>query len=412
MEKIVITGIGIISPLGIGKEEFWKNDQAGLSVTCSSEYMKRLHIKSTVNASIDCDIDTYLNNSQLQYLKNESRFCKLEVIATNEAIKDSKIMSRVSRKRIGIISSSAIGGTPEIQKTYEKLTDNKGKLEYKEVGKEFYNDGMFNFPAEYIAKYYNLSNVCVSLSTGCTAGIDALFTAIQMIKSGEADAMIVCASEAPLCSLTYGTLDSIGALSQWKGAGNKASRPFDKRRKGFVLSEAGASIIIERESDTLGEKVPTYGSVKGFASYNNSSHMTDLKDPTVLIKTIESAIKRSKLNLNEIDYINAHGSSTIQNDKCESLAINKVFKKYVSQIPVSSTKSMMGHPLSAASLVALIATLGAINNNIVPPNINYEYPDKECSINVNNYSINKKIKNALIMASGFGGIHSACVIGK
>lgn len=390
MEKIVITGIGIISPLGIGKEEFWKNDQAGLSVTCSSEYMKRLHIKSTVNASIDCDIDTYLNNSQLQYLKNESRFCKLEVIATNEAIKDSKIMSRVSRKRIGIISSSAIGGTPEIQKTYEKLTDNKGKLEYKEVGKEFYNDGMFNFPAEYIAKYYNLSNVCVSLSTGCTAGIDALFTAIQMIKSGEADAMIVCASEAPLCSLTYGTLDSIGALSQWKGAGNKASRPFDKRRKGFVLSEAGASIIIERESDTLGEKVPTYGSVKGFASYNNSLHMTDLKDPTVLIRTIESAIKRSKLNLNEIDYINAHGSSTIQNDKCESLAINKVFKKYVSQIPVSSTKSMMGHPLSAASLVALIATLGAINNNVVPPNINYEYPDKECSINVNNYSINKK----------------------
>ncbi len=133
MEKIVITGIGIISPLGIGKEEFWKNDQAGLSVTCSSEYMKRLHIKSTVNASIDCDIDTYLNNSQLQYLKNESRFCKLEVIATNEAIKDSKIMSRVSRKRIGIISSSAIGGTPEIQKTYEKLTDNKGKLEYNNV---------------------------------------------------------------------------------------------------------------------------------------------------------------------------------------------------------------------------------------------------------------------------------------
>lgn len=243
MEKIVITGIGIISPLGIGKEEFWKNDQAGLSVTCSSEYMKRLHIKSTVNASIDCDIDTYLNNSQLQYLKNESRFCKLEVIATNEAIKDSKVMSRVSRKRIGIISSSAIGGTPEIQKTYEKLTDDKGKLEYKEVGKEFYNDGMFNFPAEYIAKYYNLSNVCVSLSTGCTAGIDALFTAIQMIKSGEADAMIVCASEAPLCSLTYGILIRLVPYLNGK---EQETRPQD-----LLIKEERVSCLVKREHQLL-----------------------------------------------------------------------------------------------------------------------------------------------------------------
>lgn len=412
MERIAITGIGIISPLGIGKKSFWENDQAGLSATKVSNYMKKLHIGSQVNASIDCNIDNNLMKDQMQQLEKESRFCKLAVIAANEAITESKIISRYSKEQVGIISSSAIGGTPEIQRVYEKLVGNDKKLQYRKVGKEFYNDGMFNFPAEYIAKYYKLSNSCLSLSTGCTAGIDALFTAEQVIQNKEADAMVICASEAPLCSLTYATLDSIGALSKWKGSGDKASRPFDRKRKGFVLSEAAAVIVIEKESKALKDGVPIYGIIKGFASFNNALHMTDLKDPTVLVETIKCAIRRSGLTSNEIDYINAHGSSTIQNDKCESLAINKVFKSNSKKIPVSSTKSMMGHPLSSASLVALIATIGAIRNNVIPPNINYEYPDKECNINVHNYPIKKEIKNALIMASGFGGIHSACIIGK
>lgn len=414
-ESIVVTGIGIISPLGTGKKEFWKNDFSGKSKLKKCEEMIKHQLKSQSYAPIPyLNIHKYLNNKEYSLVKNESRFAKLALIAAKEAISDANITQEVIEKNdIGTIFSSAIGGTPEIQNVYEKLTSyGNTEIRYEDVGKPFYNAGMFNYPATLIASYYGFEGVCASLSTGCTAGMDAMISAMQMINNNDIDMAIVGSSEAPLCSLTYSTLDAIGALSQWKNDAEKASRPFDKKRNGFVISESAVVLVLEKKSHAQKRNKNIYGTVAGISSYNNASHMTDLKDSTVLTKTIQDCLKNAKISPNEIDYINAHGSSTLQNDLCESKAIKTVFHNNFATLPVSSTKSMMGHPLASASLVAIVSSLGAMVHSIVPPNINYDEPDPECNINIITKPFKKEIDNTLVMASGFGGIHSACILSK
>lgn len=413
-DDIVITGIGIVSPLGIGKKEFWENSLNGKSAIIQSKEMMSARMKSSTYSKIkELNYENHLQSIEEQTLKNQSKFAKNAYIAAKEAILDAQIKNYLDKEKVGIISSSAIGGTPEIQEIYEEITQGGvGDIEYKNVGDKFYNNGMFNYPATEISKIFGFNGICVSLSTGCTAGLDALITGIQLLESNELDIAIVGASEAPLCTLTYSTLNAIGALSKWEGEPSESSRPFDKKRCGFVISESSVYLVLEKKKLAEKRGSSIYGYLKGVASLCNANHMTDLKDSEALSETIRQAIQRSGLNLNSIDYINAHGSSTKQNDKCESEAFHKVFGSLIDEIPVTSTKSMMGHPLSSASLVALVSTIGAIQNSIVPPNINYEYPDHECELNITLKPTNKIINTALVTASGFGGIHSACIIGK
>lgn len=414
MENIVITGIGIVSPLGIGKEEFWENDLSGKSKISICEDMVNNHMSSRTSSKINDDkLEKYLDSLDEELLSNQSRFAKIAYIAAQEAISDSQLDNYYNKNKIGVIGSSAIGGTPEIQKTYEYLTNNgKDELIYKDVGEEFYNHGMFNYPATVISKHYNFTGISTSLSTGCTAGMDALITGLQLLNQNELDAVVVGSAESPLCTLTYSTLNAIGALSTWTGDPRESSRPFDQKRCGFVISEASAYLVLERETLAKKRNAKIYGKIKGVASLCNAEHMTDLKNPTVLSEVIRQTLAKSTLTPEQIDYINAHGSSTLQNDKCESEAINSIFNDLTALIPVSSTKSMMGHPLASASLVALISTLGAMKHSIVPPNVNYHFEDPDCSLNIVQKPYPKEINNALVMASGFGGIHSACIVGK
>ncbi|CAI2672091.1 Actinorhodin polyketide putative beta-ketoacyl synthase 1 (plasmid) [Apilactobacillus kunkeei] len=414
-DNIVITGIGIISPLGDSKEKFWKNEFSGESRFYKSNLMEKNGLKSRFISKIyEFEPDNYLDNDDLSRVKQSSRYSQLALIAANEAIRDSKIMEEeIDLNKVGTIFSSAIGGTPEIQKTYETLTDGGiNELRYKNVGVEFYNSGMFNYPATVISSKYNFQGPCFSLSTGCTAGMDAMGEGMQLIQDGELDVAIVGASEAPLSSLTYSTLDSIGALSKWTGDPSGASRPFDRDRCGFVISESSAFLVIEKESHAYKRGANIYCKIKSFSSHNNSLHMTDLKDSNALQHTIKECLIRGNLSINDIDYINAHGSSTQQNDLCESNAIKKIFTDNFHRIPVSSTKSMMGHPLSSASLVAIVSTIGSMKYGTIPPNINLDNVDVNCNLNLPVKKIKMSINNSLIMASGFGGIHSSCILSK
>lgn len=414
MKKIVITGIGVVAPCGIGKISFWEGLEAGRSYIRSDEEMSSMNIKSHVLCRVDdFDICQWCSASEFPDLGDYDRFVQLGVVAGKQALEDAGLTDALSREDAGIIFSSAIGGIPTVAHVFEQLSDyGQCAINYQPVGPNLYNAGMFNFPATLLAQRYGFHGPVTSLSTGCAAGLDALGIGFELIKSGDASVMLVGASEAPLTNLTYAMLDIIGALSVADCEPEKSSRPFDKKRAGFVISEGAACLVLEDEEHALERGATIYGEVINYASVSNAFHMTDLApDGDEMVRVIERALM--PIDRTQIDYINAHGSSTPQNDVFETSAFKKVFGEWAYHIPISSTKSMVGHSLSSASLVGVIATLGAINRSVIHPTINYEVPDPGCDLDyVPNVARQQAVNTALVTASGFGGVHSASVFRK
>jgi 3-oxoacyl-(acyl-carrier-protein) synthase len=414
MRKVVITGVGVVAPCGVGKTPFWEGLEAGRSYIHFDEEMDSMAINSHALCRVtDFDVHQWCDDSSFPDLSNQDRFVQFGVVAGKQALEDAGLADDSSIEDAGIIFSSAIGGTPTVAHFFEQLSDyGRHAINYQPVGPNFYNAGMFNFPAALLAQRYRLHGPVTSLSTGCTAGLDALGLGFELIKSGDASVMLVGASEAPLVNLTYATLDIIGALSVADCEPEKASRPFDKKRAGFVISEGAACLVLEDEEHALERGATIYGEVINYASVSNAFHMTDLSpDGDEMVRVIEQAL--APVDRTQIDYINAHGSSTPQNDIFETNAFKKVFGEYAYRIPISSTKSMVGHSLSSASLIGVIATLGAINRSVIHPTVNYEVPDPDCDLDyVPNVARQQSVKMALVTASGFGGIHSASVFRK
>lgn len=416
MKRVVITGIGLVAPNGVNKEQFWQNCAQGLSFIEKDNAMSDAGLKSNVLCRIkNFDLKDHLNLSEYPELPQLDKFIQYGVVAGETALKDAKLetMPEQFADYTGAIFSSAIGGTPTIVDIFSELT-NQGskKIEYKPVGDRFYNSGMFNYPVMLLAKKYGFSAPCTSVSTGCTAGLDALGMSYYLIQSGEANIMLAGASEAPLTMLTYATLDVINAMSTTDCSPEKSSRPFDALRSGFVISEGAAVLVLEELEHALQRNAHIYAEIKSYASVSNSFHMTDLPaDGIPMARVIHNAMQASGLKLQEIDYINAHGSSTPQNDLFETAAYKTIFQQHIKNIPISSTKSMIGHSLSSASLMGVVSILGAIKNEIIHPTINYEVADEQCDLDyVPNVARRKKVNAGLVTASGFGGIHSAAVL--
>lgn len=412
MKRVVITGIGIIAPNGIGKEAYWQNLFSGKSFIQEDPLMLKMGIKSTVNCTVQYfnPEDFVEEGDFLNHLKQQDRFIQFGVVAGITAMEDSGLkMDTIHGEDIGVIFSSAIGGTPTIQGIYERLSDyGKNELCYQPVGEHFYNSGMVNYPAVLLAHRYGFKNICTSLSTGCTAGLDSIGMSYKLINSGEAEIMLAGASEAPLTDITYATLDVIGALCVAKGEPNTRSRPFDKTRAGFVISEGGACLVLEELNHALSRKATIYGEIISYASINNAFHMTDLlEEGKSMAKAIELAMNKARISPDSIDYINAHGSSTPQNDLFETNAFKSTLGDYAYKIPISSTKSMIGHSLSSASTMGVISVLGSFKHSMIHPTANLEIADELCDLDYVPKVARKKVVNrALVTASGFGGIHS------
>jgi 3-oxoacyl-(acyl-carrier-protein) synthase len=272
---------------------------------------------------------------------------------------------------------------------------------------------MSNTPSKIIASLIGAEGPCTTLSTGCIGGIDAIGYAYEQILNGDMDVMIAGASEAPITPISYGAFDVINCLSTRNNHNpSKASRPYDRDRDGFVLSEGAGIIILEDEDHAKRRGAKIYGYITGFSNTSNALHMTDLvSNGEDLARAIENALSHANLKPVDIDYINGHGSSTPQNDRCETKAIKKVFGELAYSIPVSSTKSMTGHPLSAASALEIIASLKSLEDNTLHPTINYNSKDEECDLDyIPNVSRKKELKNILSIASGFSGLHSAIIL--
>jgi len=415
MGRVVITGLGIVVPGGVGVETFFRNNAAGTSHVRHMQSMVDMGLKSHVAAAVDgfC-VGNHLPAEIVAEIGGLSRFVQFAVTAGTMAIDDARLPDATFvGERAGIICSSAIGGTPEFQETYESLTRNGlSRVDSLPEGSNFYDSVFLNFPPTWLARHFGIEGPCTSLTTGCTAGIDALGLGFDLVRHGELDIAVTGAAEAPLSGIAYATLDIIGSLSRVECRPDQASRPFDARRAGFVLGEGAVTMVLEEYEHALRRGAPTYGEILACVSLNNAYHMSDLtSDGAAMAAVIRACIEMAGIDASAIDYINAHGSSTPQNDVFETNAFKTVFGRRAYEIPISSTKSMMGHSLSSASLVGVAAALSAIQLGVIPPTINYEVPDPACDLDyVPNRARRANVRTALVTASGFGGIHSCALL--
>jgi 3-oxoacyl-(acyl-carrier-protein) synthase len=413
MTRVVVTGIGVIAPCGIGADEFWDNTAAGRSYIEREPEMVAIGTASTVTSRVR-SFDPRHFFSADDPLLAEDRFIQYGVAAGQMAVEDARLDELDGEaEAVGCIAATAIGGTPTVAAAWQQLTGGGVEpLRWGPVGATLAHAICSNYPGAVLMRRYGFGGVSAALSTGCTAGLDALGLAFETVQSGEAVAMLAGAAEAPLADISYATLDVIGSLSVVDGDPAGASCPFDARRAGFVLAEAAAFLVLEERDHALERGARAYAEVLGFASVSNALHMSDLPAHGYPMScAIERALEAAAVDPHEIDYVNAHGSSTPQNDVFETNAYKRIFGARAAAVPISSTKSMVGHSLSSASLVGAIAALGAIGRGEVHPTANWRVADPDCDLDYVTGGCRRcDVCTAMVTASGFGGIHSVAVL--
>lgn len=411
--RVVITGIGVISPNGIGKDNVWDAMSKGKSgVGVVNEFDVSLF--NTKIAAQVRDFDPFKFGLTHQEAVRMDRYVQFAVVAADMSIRDSGLdFFKEDTSRVGVCLANAICGTKYMEEEFALVTDDGRKpIDPGKVRPDLYDAAMFNTPSIEISAKYGLKGSCNTLSTGCTAGSDSLGFGLEAIQDGEQDIMICGAAEAPITPITFGAFDVVNVLSARNDNPASASRPFDKKRDGFVLSEGAGLLILEELSRALKRNARIYCEVAGFGTSCNAYHMTDLPaDGTAMANCINLALKDAGMQPADIDYINAHGSSTRMNDIFETNAYKMVFGECAYKLPISSLKSMIGHPLAAANAIELTVCSMIFQKNVLPPTINQEEKDPQCDLNyVPNTARDKKVNTILKTSSGFSGIHSSLVL--
>lgn len=427
--RVVVTGLGIISPNGIGKEAAFEAMIKGKSAVRKVDSFD-VSVFNTQIAAEAKDFNPFKFNLTHDEVVRMDRYVQFAVVAANMAIQDAGLdFSRtnqttsvktrnftarvVNSERIGVCLANAICGTKYMEEEFSLVTDNgKNPIDPAKVRADLYDAAMFNTPSIEISARYGLKGICNTLSTGCTAGTDSIGFAFETIADGEQDIMITGAAEAPITPITFGAFDVINVLSVRNDAPESASRPFDNRRDGFVLSEGAGILILEELNHALSRGAKIYCEVVGFGTSCNAFHMTDLpSDGTAMANCINLALADAGITPQKINYINAHGSSTRMNDVFETAAYKMSFGEYAYKLPISSLKSMIGHPLAAANSIELVICVMIFAKNILPPTTNQEEKDQLCDLDyIPNISRSKKVDYILKTSSGFSGIHSSVVL--
>ncbi len=411
--RVAITGIGVISPNGIGKDNVYQAMTNGKSAVRLVDNFDVSAFNTRIAAEAR-DFDPFKLGLTHQEAVRMDRYVQFAVVAAQMALKDSGLdFSKENPERIGVCLANAICGTKYMEEEFVLVTDNgKNPIDPLKVRPDLYDAAMFNTPSIEISSKYGFKGICNTLSTGCTAGTDSLGFALEAIQDGEQEIIVAGAAEAPITPITFGAFDVVNVLSARNDRPEAASRPFDNKRDGFVLSEGAGILILEELNHALKRNARIYCEVTGFGTSCNAFHMTDLPaDGTAMANCINLAIKDAQLEPQSIDYINAHGSSTRMNDIFETSAYKMVFGDYAYKIPMSSLKSMIGHPLAAANAIELAVCCMIFQNNIIPPTINQEEKDPLCDLDyIPNQARAKKVNTILKTSSGFSGIHSALVM--
>ena len=407
--KVFITGIGVISPVGCGKEKFWQaliNGQSGIDTIQSFDISS---YDSQIAGEVkDFNSDDYLPRKDARRM---DRFSQFAVSASLMAIQDSNInLEWLDRERSGVILGSGIGGIHTFEEQHNILM-NRGP---QKVGPFFIPMMIVNMGAANVAIQLGLKGPNSCVSTACEASTHAIGEAFRIIQRGDADLMVAVGSEASITPLALAGFCAMKALSTQNQEPQKASRPFDKKRDGFVMAEGAAALILESEATALRRGARIYAEIRGYGASCDAYHIT-APDPEGdgAARSMSNAILDAGLTIDDIDYINAHGTSTPLNDKMESLAIKKVFGEKAYRLKISSTKSMTGHLLGAAGALEAAATVLAISEGVIHPTINYQEKDEECDLDyVPNIAQKIIIRNAISNSFGFGGHNGSLVFGQ
>ncbi len=410
MKRVVVTGLGIICAAGEEKNEFYRNLINGKPCVERVENFDVSLFNSKI-ASQDLHFDPL--KFGIKEPERMDRYVQFSIAAAKQAIEESGLdKNSIDRYRAGVVLANAICGTRWMEEEFLLVTEwGKKPIDPKKVRPYLYDASMFNTPSAEIAAIWNLKGINCTISTGCTAGTDSVGFAYELIREGKQDLVVAGAGEAPITPITFGAFDVINAISKRNDEPHKASRPFDNKRDGFVLSEAAGVLMLEELEHALKRRAKIYCEIIGYGTSCNAYHMTDLpEDGIAMVQCIEETFKDAGIEKEKIDYINTHGSSTRQNDVFETNAYKKVFGEKAYQLPISSIKSMTGHPLAAANATEAVLCSMIFKNNILPPTINQEEPDPKCDLDyIPNKAREKKVDYILKTSSGFSGIHSAMI---
>lgn len=407
--RVVITGYGVISPIGIGADDFWNSLVSGKSGISRVSTFDTSQFSTQIGAEVkNFQPEKYIDKKKIRKM---DRFSQLAFAAARIAIEDAKLdMKKEDPFRVGVIVGSGIGGLSTVAAEHQVLLE-KGP---RRVSPFMIPMLITNIAAGEIAIAHNIKGPNYSLSSACATSNHTIGDALRLIHYGDADVIIAGGSEAAVTPLGLAGFCSARALSTRNDDPEHASRPFDKERDGFVMGEGAGIVILELLEHALSRGVTIRAELIGYGATNDAYHITaPSPDGQSAARAMSNALADGGVKPEEVDYINAHGTSTPLNDKVETFAIKKVFGDYAYKIPISSSKSMIGHLLGAAGVVELIATILSMEKEMLPPTINYEFPDPECDLDyVPNKARPKKINVALSNSLGFGGHNATLVVRK
>ena len=411
--RVVVTGLGTVSPIGHTIDKFWNSLLEGKSGVKRLTRFDPSYYTCKIGAEItDFDPSPYLSPKELRRM---DRFVQFAVVSAKKAVIDSKLdLEKVDRDRFGVLVGSGIGGLHTVEaehRQYLALGPEKGP---DRISPFLIPMLIINMASGQISITLGLKGPNSAVGTACATGNHAIGDAFRVIQRDEADLMICGGSEAAITVMGFGGFCALKALSLRNDEPERASRPFDKNRDGFVMGEGAGIVVLEELDHALKRNATIYCELIGYGMSGDAYHMT-APDPEGNggVRCMLAALKDAGVKPEEMDYINAHGTSTLYNDRIETLAIKKVFGDHAKKLAVSSTKSVMGHLLGAAGGVEMIACALAIKNGIIPPTVNYETPDPDCDLDyVPNKPRAHKIKVAASNALGFGGHNATLVLKK
>ena len=419
MKRVVITGIGVVTPLGNTIRTTWENLTKGLSgITPITKFNPR---SAAFPSKIAGELKSFSTEDYIppKDVLRLDPFIYYAAAAAIMAAEDAGLIKQTSDLKLitlnselfnlfnsAIVIGSSRGGIMSMEKAMEKYI-----LDSKPFSAFLMSSTTINMASSYVSMRLGIKGPVLGMSTACASGTNAIGEAFRLIQYGEIDMALTGGSEAPICKLTVGSYGAAGALSKRNHEPQKASRPFDKDRDGFVIAEGAGILVLEELRHALKRGARIYAELFGYGTSSDAFHQTK-PDSSGQAIAINKALKDAGVSVGEVDYINAHATSTILGDKAETEAIRKVFGKYADKIAVSSTKSMLGHMLGASGAVEAAITALSISKGVIIPTINLETPGHDCKLNHVTTLLHKEIKIAISNSFGFGGVNAVLALKK
>ncbi|MFE5584796.1 beta-ketoacyl-[acyl-carrier-protein] synthase family protein [Kitasatospora sp. NPDC056531] len=409
--RAVVTGMGVVAPGGIGTKAFWNLLTEGRTATRAISHFDATGYRSRIAA--ECDFDPLANGLTPEEIHRMDRCSQFAVVAAREALADSGA-GAVPAHRIGVCVGSAVGSTITLEQQYVRASGRGSRwvVDAADPYPHLYRGLVPSALGAEVAWTAGAQGPVRVVSTGCTSGLDAVAQGARFIEDGLSDMVLAGATDAPISPISVACFDAIRATSPGNDDPEHASRPFDRDRNGFVLGEGAAVLVLEEAEAARRRGAHVYCEIAGYAQRSNAFHMTGLRpDGAELAKAVQVALDRAQLPPEALDYVNAHGSGTRQNDRHETEALKISLADHAYRVPVSSIKSMIGHSLGAIGSLELAASALAIEWNVVPPTANLNHPDPELGLDyVPLEAREHRTDTVLSTGSGFGGFQTAVVL--